>query len=464
MSSILSVGIDIGTTTTQLIFSRLTIQNEGSAYSVPHFAITDKEILYRSRIYFTPLLSDTVIDAEGVRKIIDAEYAASGFDRADIQTGAIIITGETARKENAREVLGALSGYAGDFVVATAGPALESVLAGKGSGSQAYSEAHGCAVLNLDIGGGTTNLALFENGALRDTGCLNIGGRLMKFDASGSVHYLSPVLKPFFDFSLGSKPSERALGEVTSLLVRVLEEAVGLRERSELSERFLTDRLPALTARPLLSFSGGVADLIAGSETDIFRYGDLGVLLGRTIAASALCKEPYLRARETIRATVIGAGSHTTELSGSTIFYDRVAFPLKNLPVAALTPQEELLEPAALADTVQKKLALFSPEGTPVAGVLALHGTQNAKFSDLCKLADGIALGLRPQVKAGLPLILATSADMGKALGQAVGSLLPRASLVSLDGVQLPEGAYLDIGAPVAGGQALPVVIKTLIL
>ena len=145
MSSILSVGIDIGTTTTQLIFSRLTIQNEGTAYSVPRFAITEKEILYRSRIHFTPLLSDTVIDAEGVRKIIDAEYTASGFDRTDIQTGAIIITGETARKENARDVLSALSGYAGDFVVATAGPALESVLAGKGSGSQDYSESHACA-------------------------------------------------------------------------------------------------------------------------------------------------------------------------------------------------------------------------------------------------------------------------------------------------------------------------------
>ena len=464
MSSILSVGIDIGTTTTQLIFSRLTIQNEGTAYSVPRFAITEKEILYRSRIHFTPLLSDTVIDAEGVRKIIDAEYTASGFDRTDIQTGAIIITGETARKENARDVLSALSGYAGDFVVATAGPALESVLAGKGSGSQDYSEEHACAVLNLDIGGGTTNLALFENGILRDTGCLNVGGRLMKFNTRGRLEYLSPVLKPFFDFPIGSTPGEADLARVTALLVRVLEEAVGLCEKSELLQQFITDKLPTLPMRPLLSFSGGVADLIANEETNIFRYGDLGVLLGRTIAASALCKEHYLRAKETIRATVIGAGSHTTELSGSTIFYDRVAFPLKNLPVAALTPQEEALEPAELAETVQKKLSLFSPEGTPVAGVLALHGTQNTKFSELCKLADGIALGLRPQVKAGLPLILATAADMGKALGQAVGSLLPRASLVSLDGVELPEGAYLDIGAPVAGGQALPVVIKTLIL
>ena len=318
--------------------------------------------------------------------------------------------------------------------------------------------------LNLDIGGGTTNLALFENGILRDTGCLNVGGRLMKFDTRGRLEYLSPVLKPFFDFPIGSTPGEADLARVTALLVRVLEEAVGLRKKSELLQQFITDKLPALPMHPLLSFSGGVADLIASEEADIFRYGDLGVLLGRAISASALCKEHYLRAKETIRATVIGAGSHTTELSGSTIFYDRVAFPLKNLPVAALTPQEEALEPAALAETVQKKLALFSPEGTPVAGVLALHGTQNTKFSELCKLADGIALGLRPQVKAGLPLILATAVDMGKALGQAVGSLLPRASLVSLDGVELPEGAYLDIGAPVAGGQALPVVIKTLIL
>ena len=136
---LLSVGIDIGTTTTQLVFSRLTLRNEGAAFSVPHFAIAEKEVLYRSAIHFTPLLSDTRIDAAGVRDIVAREYAASGFAKSDVQTGAVIITGETARKENAREVLDALAGFAGDFVVATAGPALESVLAGKGSGAQAYS-------------------------------------------------------------------------------------------------------------------------------------------------------------------------------------------------------------------------------------------------------------------------------------------------------------------------------------
>ena len=462
--TILSVGIDIGTTTTQLIFSRLTVRDEGTAFSVPKFAISEKEVLYRSRIHFTPLLSDTVIDAEGVRRIIDAEYAASGFRKEDIRTGAIIITGETARKENARDVLGALSGYAGDFVVATAGPALESVLAGKGSGSQDYSLAHRCAVLNLDIGGGTTNLALFENGALKDTGCLNVGGRLMKFDEAGRLTYLSPVLQPFFTFPIGAVPAPEALERVTSLLVQVLEEAVGLRKKSGLLEKFITDRLPVLSGRPLLSFSGGVADLIETNTADAFRYGDLGVLLGRAIAGSALCRGQYLRARETIRATVIGAGSHTTELSGSTIFYENVHFPLKNLPVAALASEEEALPSGALAGCIRRRLEIFSADGKPAQSVLALHGLPNPKFSELCKLADGIAAGLRPHAEAGLPLILAVGTDMGKALGQAVGCLLPGAPLVSLDSVLLPDGAYLDIGAPLAGGQVLPVVIKTLIL
>lgn len=455
---LLSVGIDIGTTTTQLVFSRLTLRNEGAAFSVPHFAIAEKEVLYRSAIHFTPLLSDTRIDASGVRDIVAREYAASGFAKSDVQTGAVIITGETARKENAREVLDALSGFAGDFVVATAGPALESVLAGKGSGAQAYSEEHRCAVLNLDIGGGTTNLALFENGVLQDTGCLNVGGRLMKFDPDGTLTYLSPVLRPHCGFSVGQRLTEADLQGVLHLLVDVLCRAV--RGAGGIDD-FITDKAVAVTGEPLLSFSGGVADLMDDQPREVFAYGDLGVLLGRAIFHSALCQGRFLRAKETIRATVIGAGSHTTELSGSTIFYDRVRFPLKNLPVAALTQQEEALEPPALAERIRAKTALFSG-GTPA--VLALHGLKNPRFSELCKLVDGVALGLRERAESGEPLIIAVRADMGKALGQAVGMLLPEAPLVCLDSVALDEGSYLDIGAPVAGGQVLPVVVKTLAL
>ena len=458
METLLSVGIDIGTTTTQLVISRLTLQNTRSSFSVPSFEIAQKEVLYRSRIHFTPLKSDSEIDAQGVREIVEAEYRASGYDKSAIQTGAVIITGETARKENARQVLDALAGFAGDFVVATAGPALESVLAGKGAGAEAYSRSHGCTVLNLDIGGGTTNLALFENGILQDTGCLNVGGRLMKFDPDGTLTYLSPVLRPHCDFSVGQRLTEADLQGVLRLLVDVLCRAV--RGTGGIDD-FITDKAVAVTGEPLLSFSGGVADHMDDQPREVFAYGDLGVLLGRAIFHSALCQGRFLRAKETIRATVIGAGSHTTELSGSTIFYDRVRFPLKNLPVAALTQQEEALDPPALAEKIRAKTALFSG-GTPA--VLALHGLKNPRFSELCKLADGVALGLRERAEGGEPLIIAVRADMGKALGQAVGMLLPEAPLVCLDSVALDEGSYLDIGAPVAGGQVLPVVVKTLAL
>lgn len=169
---ILSVGIDIGTSTTQLIFSRLTIENQASSYTVPRINIVDKEVIYRSRIYFTPLRSPTEIDAEAVKKIVRSEYRAAGITPEELKTGAVIITGETARKENANEVLSALSDLAGDFVVATAGPDLESVLSGRGAGADVLSKEKHTTVANLDIGGGTTNIALYEKGTLRGTCCL----------------------------------------------------------------------------------------------------------------------------------------------------------------------------------------------------------------------------------------------------------------------------------------------------
>ncbi len=445
---LLSVGIDVGTTTTQLVFSHLTVKNEANAFTVPQFSIAQKEVIYRSQIHFTPLLTQTLIDAEGVERIIAQEYRRAGVEKSDVQTGAVIITGETARKENARQVLNALSGYAGDFVVATAGPSLESVLAGKGSGAAAYSKEHHCAVLNLDIGGGTTNMALFEDGELMDTGCLNVGGRLMKFDENGRCTYLSPVLKPYF--SENADPNE-----VSKFLTQILLEALGF-QKGERHCDFITDKL----CKPanILCFSGGVADLIDEKPRDDFAFGDLGVLLGRAIYRSELCKNGFLRAKETIRATVIGAGSHTTELSGSTIFYDNAAFPLKNLPVASLTEAEEADEPHALAQHIERRLRLFDDE----AAVIALRGKRNPKFSELCKLADGLAMALRGKQTA--PHVIAVENDMGKALGQALGMLMPETPLICLDGVHLPNGAYLDIGAPIAGGQVLPVVIKTLVI
>ena len=441
--ALLSVGIDVGTTTSQLVFSRLSVENQANAFSVPHFSITQRDILYRSPIHFTPLLSDTRIDAEALGRIVKGEFAAAGISHVD--TGAVIITGETARKENAKEVLHALSGLAGEFVVATAGPALESALAGKGAGAADYSRRHHCEVLNLDIGGGTTNFALFANGELKDTGCLNVGGRLMKFE-KGRCSYLSPVLQPFFD-----KTAEPR--KVADFLVGILEEALGLRPTQYLSH-FVTDKLCKPT--PLLSFSGGVADLIDDTPRDPFAYGDLGVLLGKAIFHSRL--KSTIPAAETIRATVLGAGLHSTELSGSTIFYRNLSFPLKNLPVATLTEAEEALPSETLSTLIGQKLDALCEKNE--ACVLAFKGMENPGFSELCKLADVLAIAFSHRSM----ILLCLQRDMGKALGQALALRLPNTPLLCLDGLHLPEHSYLDIAAPIAGGQVLPVIIKTLIL
>ena len=137
--TVLSVGIDIGTSTTQLVFSSLTIENVASVAAIPRITVVDKRVVYRSDIHFTPLLSPTTIDADGVRRIVEQEYARADVDRNAISAGAVIITGETARKENAETVLRSLSGLAGNFVVATAGSDLESILAGKGAGAGSFS-------------------------------------------------------------------------------------------------------------------------------------------------------------------------------------------------------------------------------------------------------------------------------------------------------------------------------------
>lgn len=461
--SLLSVGIDIGTTTTQLVFSRLTVENEASAFSVPRISITGKEILYRSPVCFTPLLSARCIDAAGIRAIVDREYRAAGVEKSQLQTGAVIITGETARRENADEVLSSLAGYAGDFVVATAGPALEGILAGKGAGCADLSVELGQPVLNLDIGGGTTNMALFSGGQAVDTGCLNVGGRLLRFDQGHRIDYISPVLAGLCPLRLGQTVTAEDLRPTARLLAQVLEEALGLRQQQFLPQ-FITDKTVCLPQPlPPLCFSGGVADAVAPNRFRWDEFSDLGVLLGEAIRTSRLSDCRRLPARETIRATVIGAGSHSTELSGSTIYYDRVRFPMKNLPVVALTKAEEALAPPALGALIRSRAARYVENGQPQQTVLAMAGVCRC-YADLQRLARGVADGVAPLLRQGLPAVIALREDLGKALGQALQGLVPDAPTVCLDGVELHEGMYLDIGSPVAGGQVLPVVIKTLIL
>ena len=463
---LLSVGIDVGTSTTQLILSRLTLENRAAPFTVPRVSIAEREVLYRSAIHFTPLLSDTVIDAAGVRAIVAEEYRKSGVDKARVDTGAVIITGETARKENAREVLSALSEFAGDFVVATAGPDLESILAARGAGADQYSLEHHTTVLHFDIGGGTANLARYENGALTATGCLDVGGRLIKIDRdSGRVSYVSPVYAragcpaP----AVGEKVTPESLQPTLQIMMEALEQAAGLRPGRDRLDAFLTAGTRwTVEEAAVVSFSGGVADCIYAPPADWLAYGDLGVLLGRAIASSsAFQRAGRFRGAETIRATVVGAGSHATDLSGSTIFYRDVSFPLKNIPILKLEPREEEGAAEELSAAIRDKLTWYADREGLAQIALALRGEKNPTYDRVQTVARGIAVGMEPLLESGFIPIVAVEADQAKALGQALAPLVS-GPLLCLDGVGMDNGDYLDIGTPVAGGSVLPVVIKTI--
>ena len=450
---LLSVGLDVGTTTTQLIVSRLQVRNRASGFAVPEMEIADRQILYRSPVPFTPLQSQQLVDGDAIRRLVTEEYAAAGINREDVDTGAIIITGETSRKENAKAVLDALSDFAGDFVVATAGPDLESVLAAKGAGAVALSKEQEKPVLHMDIGGGTSNLSLIRDGKIVQTSCLNVGGRLLKFEKSGKVSYVSPVLEGLTGLRPGDYPAEGQVAAVAQLLTHALEMAAGLRQATALLGKFLTKETVTpwqIPKEPVtVSFSGGVADCIE-KELPHRVYGDMGPELGVAIRESLLCKGDYVLGQETIRATVIGAGCHSARLSGSTVFVRDVVLPVKNLPVAAFSEKEQ--EAAELSDLIARRLALSDEKRV----VLALPGYRSPTYSQVSALARKLyaALGDREA-------LVCLESDMAKALGQCM-CLLGCNRCLCIDRVRLEEGSFLDIGAPV--GPALPVVIKTLIL
>lgn len=460
---LLSVGIDIGTSTTQLVLSRLTLKNLSNPFSIPRIEIAEKEVVYRSAVHFTPLLNEQTIDAQGVRTVVEEEYRKSGYDKSQVQTGAVIITGETARKENARQVLESLSGFAGDFVVATAGPDLESILAARGAGMDEYSREHRCRLLHVDIGGGTSNLALYDRGALIATGCFDVGGRLIKVDETQTITYMSPKLRRMFpDLQVGRRTTAEDLRPVVELLVRELEQAAGLAIGAG-QLRTEGTRWNPPTEVTHISFSGGVADCIFEPPAEIFAYGDIGVLLGKAIAASSVFRQVTLiRGTETIRATVVGAGTHATEISGSTIFYRDVSFPLKNIPILQLTEQEENGDEHTLGVAIADKLRWFADEGGLTQIALGLRGWESPTYRQIQTVAQGIARGLQTLLAQGFYPVLVVERDMAKVLGQALAALVD-GPLLSLDGVGVSNGDYIDIGEPVAGGTVLPVVIKTLV-
>lgn len=468
------MGIDIGTSTTQLVFSRITMENAAGYFSVPRVDIVNKEVVYKSRVYLTPLTTPVLIDGEAVRDIVAREFRLAGYTPADVSTGAVIITGESARKENAAAVLEKLSGFAGEFVVSTAGPDLESVIAGKGSGAFQYSLSQSCAAVNLDIGGGTTNMVLFDRGETVSKGCLDIGGRLIRLTPELVVEQVSPAagevaaavgvtLRP------GRRTTLEDLTKITDKMADLLAQALYLKPQEPLLRRVRTPESSwlELEGRRIsrICFSGGVADCIGREGPEDVPFGDIGVLLGRSIARGQLMASiPAIPGSETIRATVVGAGTYTTTISGSTISCAEELFPIKNVPTLKLSLREQERCFAGERDFLEERLGWFLRQSGSDRLILALPGKGDPDYGELKALAACLAEAMDRALPPGAPVLVVLERDIAKALGTLLRTALAgRRRVACIDGIKVEQGDYVDMGRPVMNGLVVPVVVKTLL-
>ena len=475
-----SVGIDIGTTTTQLVISRLTVENTAGTTFIPRMAISRKEVLHRSRIHLTPLLDHHLINALEISHLVKEEYQLAGISPCDIDTGAVIVTGETAKKENAKAILEALADFAGDFVVSTAGPNLESIYAGKGSGAAAYSVEKHQRVVNIDVGGGTANYAVFEEGEARDTSCINVGGHLIEMTPHGDVvtYIAEPaqsVLKTVGRRIQAGYPIKlEDLKEIASTMAQCVVEVIQTKNLSTLSKDLLmTSPLTLDYSLQKVMVSGGVADHVykespPKSIEEVSSFGDFGPLLGWSLREKILAAGfELVKPQETVRATVIGTGTQSINLSGSTIYVQEQTLPMRNIIVASPFSNEtnELPDTAeAIAERIKKTILTLDTEKMSQHFALALQGPKTLSFSDIKILAKGIVLGVEEFLIPDKPLILILEKDCGKILGQCITALSKKfKELICIDQLSVRNFEYIDIGKPLMGGRVVPVVIKTLV-
>jgi ethanolamine utilization protein EutA len=461
-----SVGVDIGSSTSHLVFSRLELTLEGSRYRV-----TKREVLNESEILLTPYVEDTRIDVEALGKFINEQYKKAKIKREDVDTGALILTGVAVRRRNARAIAELFAEEAGKFVAVSAGDGLEATMAAHGSGAVAHSEKMGGIVLNIDIGGGTSKFAICNNGKVQEVSAIDIGARLLAFK-EGAVARIEDAGRKHagwagFPVALGEKVSEANLRKMVSgmmdkLFAMLKPEAINEEIRGLL-------RLPPLTYQGEIDsvmFSGGVSEFIYNRAKTSF--DDLGPLIAEEVHKRSgdlglLVMEPNAR----IRATVIGASQYTVQVSGNTIFISpENAVPVRN--VAVVAPEFPLNQDEFTKDAVRdallnalRRLDLLHGR-QPVA--VAFHWDGSATFQRLQAFCSGVAEGLGDIFAKGHPLVLVNDGDIGGIVGlHFQEELRMQNPIISTDGIALSDFDYIDVGALIPSSGAVPVVIKSLI-
>jgi ethanolamine utilization protein EutA len=468
MFTLTSVGIDIGSSTSHLVFSRLTLRRQGASLS-GRFKVTARQVLFRSKIMLTPYLSGTLIDLEQVQRFIANVYREARLTPDDIDTGAVIITGEALKKENAQPIVEYFAQYAGKFICAAAGHNHEALLAAYGSGAVALSQSERKTVLNVDMGGGTTKFALIAHGDVTQTAAINIGARLIAFDASDVVTRIEAAGSTLIHelgshVALGKKITKRDKQACAALMAQMLVEVIehgptsGLARQLMLTPPFRHYRLDQVDH---IVFSGGVSEHVY--DRDRTAYGDVGPLLGKHVrkALQRLSRHQMLREPlEGIRATVIGAGAYTVQASGTTSYIsDPRVLPVFGLKVvrAALKPEQPVME--ALQQALAKFDLLCFTSGLALA--LSLDGPLN--YKTVREIAEGVAAICQNSASHTSPLYLALDVDVAKSLGGILKEELKLdREVIAIDGIAVGDLDYIDIGTPMGITEVLPVTVKSL--
>jgi ethanolamine utilization protein EutA len=465
---LLSVGIDVGTATSHLVFSNLVLVKDEMS-PTQRFNIEERNILYEGKIIQTPFLEDKTIDVEGLTDFFKKEYERAGIDPARIQTGAVIITGESAKKRNAPQIAQALSNEAGKLVAATAGPNFESLLAAMGSGATARSRDESKTILSCDIGGGSSNLAISKEGQILSTSCIAVGGTLLALDGGHRISRLADparlVMKHLgLNYLVGDPIPKEDLEKIAATMSEVLIEVMTGPAKTSLAKRLMmTDSLDFSGNIDEYLFSGGVAEFIYGGNGC---YHDMGRILANKIHSLVpKLKSPVVEPVNKIRATVIGAGAYSLSVSGSSGFMDhRFTLPIRNIPVLRVDVERTKLSVEHVVSSVNMSFRRHDLlEGQEIVA-LYFRDPVRVNYPELELFAKSMETALPKATAKGLPIILIFEKDIACSVGNVIRRETGlKTNLLSLDELSLNDGDWIDISEPLVGGQVFPVTVKSLV-